>query len=203
LEFYGNGVFAFLIGIAAVCLVLYLLAWFFSKNHRVGWLIFGLVFFALDTVFLFLLGGIDVSMVIDYLFHAWVLFELSRGIYLHFKWKNTEDEPTEEGGNEGQEDGADEPEPDSEPLRSMDRDVKARALAEIEFEGHKICYRKVNKVNELVVNGMVYDEFAFKLESSHMLSARVDGHNICVGLNNGRTFVVVDGNLVLDKVRWI
>lgn len=204
-EFYGNGVFAALVGIAAVCLVLYFLAWFFSKNHKVGWLIFGLVFFALDTVFLFLFGGIDPSMIIDYLFHAWILFELSRGIYLHFKWKNTEEDSTEENGNEDESDSESDgaAEADSEPLRSMDRDAKARVLGEIEFEGHKICYRKVNKVNELVVDGMVYDEYAFKIQTPHMLCARVNGHNICAGLNNGRTFIVVDGNLLLDKVRWV
>ena len=199
-EFYGNGVFAALIGIAAVCLALYLLAWLFSKNHKVGWLIFGLVFFALDTIFLFFLGGIDVTMIIDYLFHAWVLFELSRGIYLHFKWKNTVEEPTEEDGAESENEGADEA--DSVPLRNMDMDAKARVLAEIEFEGHKICYRKVNKVNELVVDGVVYDEYAFKIETPHMLVARVNGHNICAGLSNSRTFIVADGNLLLDKVRW-
>ena len=91
---------------------------------------------------------------------------------------------------------------DSTPLRSMDRDAKSRVLAEAELGGHKICYRRVKKVNELVVDGMVYDEYVATLEMRHELYARVGGHDICVGYDSARSYIFVDGNQLVSKMRW-
>ena len=86
-EFLGAPMLAIALGIAAVIVVLYLLSWLFSKKGRVGWLIFALVFFALDTVAMLLLMGINSEMIIDIVFHAWVLFSLGSGIYANAKLK--------------------------------------------------------------------------------------------------------------------
>ncbi len=67
--------------------LLYLLAWLCSKNHKVGWLIFALVLFGIDTFALLLIGGFDISMIIDILFHAWVIYYLIIGITSHYKLK--------------------------------------------------------------------------------------------------------------------
>lgn len=86
-EMYGNGVFAVLFAIAAAVIVLYLVCWFLSKKPRVGFLIFALVLFAIDTVVLFTVYVIDASMILDYVFHAWVLISLISGISAYFKLK--------------------------------------------------------------------------------------------------------------------
>lgn len=86
-ELYGNGVFAVLLAIAAAVIVLYLVCWFFSKKPRVGFLIFALVLFVIDTVVLFTFYVINVGMVLDYVFHAWVIISLISGISAYFKLK--------------------------------------------------------------------------------------------------------------------
>ena len=47
----GDGALIVCLVIAAIFLVMYLLAWIFSKKHG-GWMIFALVCFGLDTLFL-------------------------------------------------------------------------------------------------------------------------------------------------------
>lgn len=78
-------VLAVALAIAVVILVFYLLAWIFSKK-RVGWLIFALVFFAIDSVLMLLMANLGESIV-DILFHAWVIVSLSKGIHAYFKAK--------------------------------------------------------------------------------------------------------------------
>lgn len=204
--FYGDSFLVIMGVIAAVCLVFYILSWVFSKNHKVGWVIFALVFFSIDTILMFLLGGIDLGMIFDYLFHAWVLFELARGIYVHNKWKNMSNDPEVDVDITGTSaDGTlseDNLSADSTPLRAMDRDAKSRTFVETEYQGHKILYRKANKVNELIVDGMVYDEFATRLEVQHQLYTRIDGHDICAIYNGAKCSITVDGMEVASKVRW-
>ena len=43
-------------------------------------------------------------------------------------------------------------------LRRADYSVKSKTLLEATAEGYRICYRRVKSVNELVINGIVYDE---------------------------------------------
>lgn len=64
-----------IIGIAL--LVPYLVFWIFSKKHR-GWMIAALVYFSLDLIFL--LYFFNISMLLDILFHAWVLYFLIIGV---------------------------------------------------------------------------------------------------------------------------
>lgn len=89
-------------------------------------------------------------------------------------------------------------------LRMADESVKCRILLEARAEGYHICYRRVKSVNELVVNGRVYDEKAGVIEFAHKLSAMVDGHRIEAGLDTGGySFIILDGNLLKHKRRWI
>ena len=79
----------YFIGFAVLVLGLYLLFWLFSKKHY-GWLIPSLVFFALDTLFLLrdsFGSGFDFSMLMDVVFHAWVLLSLVLGIMNGVKLK--------------------------------------------------------------------------------------------------------------------
>lgn len=83
--------------IGIILTVPYLLCWVFSKK-RAGWMIPALVFFSLDCLYLFLLATIDpTAVIIDLLFHAWVMFYLITGVVNGFKLKSMpEDEPMAE-----------------------------------------------------------------------------------------------------------
>ncbi len=68
--------------LSACAVAPYFLGYFLSRKHY-GWLIACLVYFALDTVAMFsvllLFGGLG-SALLDAVFHAWVIYELFRGI---------------------------------------------------------------------------------------------------------------------------
>ena len=72
--------------IAAAILGQYLLSWFLSKKHG-GWLIFALVVFSVDTLAMFLLSDLQLDSILDIVFHGWVIFSLSRGIWGYSKLK--------------------------------------------------------------------------------------------------------------------
>lgn len=81
--------------IAAIILALYMLSWLLLKKPRVGWMIFALVFFVLDTAVM-LLMVIDISdYIIDILFHGWVIISLMMGIISYFKLKKLQPEQEE------------------------------------------------------------------------------------------------------------
>ena len=212
----GDGALVVCLVIAAVFLALYVLAWIFSKKH-VGWMIFALVFFSLDTLFLLL--GMSIDLVIDLVFHAWIIVILAIGIHAHFKLQKLPEVNEAEfvaidqnGETFAQVDPAsgdfqvvDNVNLDSNVLRYASNDGKIRILAQTEALGHQIVYRRANKVNELVIDGKVYDEFkpGF-VETSHTLAARVGGHIIEAGLVGGsQSFIDVDGARICKKVRWI
>lgn len=95
IEFLDQSVFAVLLAIALVLTSLYLLCWIFSKKNRVGWLIFALVWFGIDSAFLLLMMGDGFAdFIMDIVFHAWVIVSLVNGIRSYYKLKNMpEDEP--------------------------------------------------------------------------------------------------------------
>ena len=93
-EILDNSFFVVTLVIAGVILVLYLLSWIFAKKPRVGWMIFALVFFVIDTVGMLLLAGIGSDTLIDILFHGWVIVSMIGGISAYFKLKKLpEEEP--------------------------------------------------------------------------------------------------------------
>ena len=92
-EFFHTSVMVVCCIIAAVVLILYLLCWIFSKKPRVGWVIAALVFFVIDTIVMLLSVASLIENIIDILFHAYVIFSLSRGIYSYYKLKKLPVEP--------------------------------------------------------------------------------------------------------------
>ena len=86
-DFLDREVFIVMMVIAFVILVLYFLSWIFSKKLRVGWLIFALVFFSIDTLLLVLIQGVSADGIIDIVFHAWVFVTLINDIRAYFKLK--------------------------------------------------------------------------------------------------------------------
>lgn len=93
MEFLGKEFLTVTIVIAALLLVLYLLSWIFSKKNRVGWLIFALVFFSIDTAMMLLLTGFSMDFIVDSIFHGWVIVSFAGGISAHYKLKKLPEEP--------------------------------------------------------------------------------------------------------------
>ena len=86
--------FVVFIAIAVVLTLLYLLCWYMSKNFKSGWLIFGLVMISFDTAFLLL--GFSADMIIDLLFHVWMIVTMSMGLSANKKLKDLPEEPEDE-----------------------------------------------------------------------------------------------------------
>lgn len=207
--FFHRAFFWIVLVVALLIIAFYVLCFFLSGKNRVGWLVAALAFFALDTVAMFRYYGISAGMIMDIVFHVWVIVSLSIGIHAHFKrkklmesWADAEqdgDAWTE--GGEVSEQGA----PGDSPARGVaDPNVKHRILAQAEQFGHTVIYRRVGKTNELVIDGKVYDEYTASMEQPHELAARVDGHEFTAGLTKGsRSYITADGETVAKKMRWI
>ena len=77
-------------------------------------------------------------------------------------------------------------------------------LLDFKMYGHDVCYRRVGKVNELVIDNMVYDEVEMLFEKVHSLFAVIDGHEIQVGYDgSAQSYAIVDGARVASRVRLI
>ena len=150
---------------------------------------------------MFALMGFELESIIDIVFHAWIIISLSLGINSYCKLKKL---PVQEADasqlqqtEERQEGFA-----NSQTLRAADTNVKARTLIETEVFGHTVTYRRVKRVNELVVDGIVYDELEILIEGKHSLEANVDGHLIQAGFDGAiHSYLKVDGELIAKKVR--
>ena len=83
--------------VGVILTIPYLLCFFFSKK-RPGWMVAALVFFVFDCIFLVTMYYLS-DVIIDLLFHAWVLFYLVSGVINGYKLKKMpEDEPLPEFG---------------------------------------------------------------------------------------------------------
>lgn len=190
--------------VAIIIIALYFLCWLLSKKHP-GWLIVAMVLFVLDTLALaglYLSVG-EVSGILDVLFHIWVLFYLFQGIISASKLKKMPTDSLAEMDAEPVEvETASVELVNSVPKRRADEDVKHRVLLECEHGTYRICYRRVKRINELVINGYVYDEYEALMELEHILSANLDGHRIEVGFDGrGWSFCRFDGEEVAKKMR--
>ena len=76
-----------MIAFALVLLALYFLFWLLSKNRKSGWLIAALVLFGIDTLGLLYFYGLYIDILLDLLFHAWILGYLISAIVAAKKLK--------------------------------------------------------------------------------------------------------------------
>ena len=81
------------VALAVVGILLYLMCWLFSKKRR-GWLIVALVLFSLDTAFLLL--NFDISVIVDILFHGYIIYSLVTGVIAAGKLRTLEEYGVEE-----------------------------------------------------------------------------------------------------------
>ena len=87
LDFMDSTVFVFALIIAFTIIALYLISWFMAKKPRVGFMIFGLVLFVIDTGLMFWAYGFSVENILDIIFHGWVIISLVNGIIAYYKLK--------------------------------------------------------------------------------------------------------------------
>lgn len=186
--------------VTVISVAIYLLCWIFSKKH-VGWMIAALVLFVLDTLFgaglFFLLE--DVSGVLDILIHIWVLYYLIVGVKYGIKLIKMPEDVLPEEQEITSENSVLE---NTVYKRMADLNVKSRILLETEALNHKITYRRVKRINELVIDGYVYDDVEMLMETAHILTAVIDGHTIQVGYDGGsKSFALLDGEQIAKKLR--
>lgn len=198
--------------ITVLSIAAYLLCWFMSKKHY-GWMIAALVLFVIDTVAMggsYILIG-DFSGIMDALVHVWVLYYLITGVSNGHKIKKMPAEVAEMAVEQVQLQETDEIAPaydgaellaNTPALRIADMDVKARILCEVDAFGHHICYRRVKRVNELVIDGNVYDDVEMLVESAHALNARIDSNTYQAGYDGGtKSYIRVNGEKIAQKTR--
>ena len=75
------------LAIAVAILAVYLLTWYLSKKHGYGWLVAALVLFVADTAAMFYLTDFSEDMILDVVFHGWVIISLTSGIFAALKLK--------------------------------------------------------------------------------------------------------------------
>ena len=193
------------LAIAAVILVLYLICWIFSKKHY-GWMIAALVLFILDSITMIglYIWAEDFSGILDLVIHIWVLYYLIIGVRFGYKLKNIPPEEAVEYEQSEQIAPTADAQGNSVALRAVQNDIKNRILIDGNYLGHYICYRRAGRVNELVIDGYVYDELEILVETAHVLEATVDGHTIQVGFDGAmHSYIRIDGQRVAKKLRLI
>jgi hypothetical protein len=189
--------FIFILSVAVVILLVYFLCFMQSKNNKVGWLIAALVFISADTAMCLVLYGLE--GVIDIVFHGWVIFDLACGIKAYRDLKKLPEPVPEE--EPAAEQSADDAEADSEPLYPADMGAKARVRVQANALGHEVVYRRVKRrINELVIDGKVYDYVEMISEPAHNLSAKIGSHQIEAGFNGLFTcYIKLDGETIAKK----
>ena len=191
------------IAFATVVILLYLVSFLFARMKKVGWLIFSLVIFTVDTILMLLATGFAAEAVIDIILHIWIIVSLVIGIVTYFKIKKLPDEE-KTSYDESITENDDENQNGTVMLRAADTDVKARIFLEAQVSSYHIVYRRVKRTNELVVNGRVYDEYVALAEFAHNLIAVIDGHKIEAGYDNtNHTYILFDGEQIARKIRLI
>lgn len=194
-ELLSGTVFAYgALAVGLVYLLLLVLCWALSK-HKPGWLIAGTVLYVVDMILVFLmyLNTKEPMFRGSALLHGILTGMLVYGIICRRRQDSSAMMQTE---------------PEELPargtaLRRADMEQKHRILLKAEFEGHTVVYRRVKKVNELVIDGFVYDEMELGIEPAHSLSARIDGKLYEVGYDGkSSSYFNVDGTQKAKKTRW-
>ena len=100
-QFYDTSYLAIMLAISVVLVAVYVLCWIMGKKHGFGWLIFALISFIIDTIFMFVIVDVSADMILDVVFHAWVIISLGSGIAAALKLNKMppeENEPAEYQG---------------------------------------------------------------------------------------------------------
>ncbi len=90
---------------------------------------------------------------------------------------------------------------DTPPLRRADMTARHRVLLSTTVDAYEICYRRIKSVNELVINGIVYDEKKGIIEFSHRLHADIDGNSIDAGFDGANSYISFNDEVIEEKPR--
>lgn len=202
-EFLDTSFLVITVVIAAVIILAYLICWIFARKKKVGALFVALGLFVADTMGMLFMMGISSDMIVDIIFHVWVIVYIIIAISVYFKMKNTPvadcaeflvETEAEEGG----------PAVSNSSVLRPAEEVKSRVFIESETSGMHIIVRRVKHTNELIINGCVYDEYEGMVEYAHTLSADFCGHKV-ESVFDGATSIklFVDGTEVAKKIRLI
>ena len=204
----GTGMFVFFIAVAVILALPYLLAFIFSKKHPRAWLIVSLVCICIDSAAMLLLYIPDFqgSNIIDIAFHAWMIITVAKGISGASKLEKVQEQIAQNSEEPEYVSGADTenaPAADSMPaMRAAGTEEKIKVYLETDAYGHRITYRRYGKIEELVIDGMVYAECGPKgLKTGHEMSAKFEGHVYTAGMFN-QNYINVDGINLKTSTRW-
>lgn len=195
------------ITVAFVILALYFACWLKSKkNHK--WLTVAALLFITDTIVtLIIYHGKHFENIIDIIVHFIAAYFLCFGAESGRILQKMSAEPIKADGSAEYADGTiteNTQTNHSVPLRYADDDrVNSKHLCTAEYMGLNIVYRRVKNINELVVNGYVYDEIKMTFEKNHKLYCTVNGFKIEVGYTSvpSRSYIKVNGETIKTKVR--
>ena len=179
-------------------MVMYFMCWILSKRNPI-WMIIAMVMFVIDTVALICIyvGIQEAAGIIDLITHIWVFYYLFIGVRYGYKLKKI----SSEGKTKEQEIDSFDEIVDTDTLYIADMNTKYRVLAEANVPGYEICYRRVKKTNELVINNYVYDTKEMLIEPPHKLMASINGHIFEVGYDGMHSYIRADDQLLVRKIR--
>lgn len=200
-------------GIALAVIGVLVVCWIFSKK-QVGWMIAAAALLVADRMFVLYWYPVTIDFLSLFILAACLLGVLINGIVAYYRLKviawTSEDPAPQETVPAGQEcvaQGKDtrQPTSDSPVLHPVDYRAKSKILLACDVQGYAVCYRRVGRINELAINKMVYDTAdTGRHQQPHELRARVDGHEIMVGMDaSSQIYVRFDGELVKKKARVI
>ena len=204
-----RSVFIVLLVFSLVLLSVYFISWLLSAKYKTAFFILPLVLFAGDTLLALSYYGLSFDCLIEMLFHVWILYYLITGIIASRKLKNLpEDEPEADSIENNDINAADNDEVNSSHLRVADMSTRSRMLAEVDAQNtpfnKPVYYRRVGKVNELIIGNYVYDEYVALMEMPHTLKATINGHTVEASLDNlSRSIIKIDGKTVAKKMRLV
>ncbi len=198
------------IGMAIALLILgiYFICWLMSKKNY-KWLIPAAVLFCIDTLITFWLYSDSLKEgIIDIAIHIFAFACHISGIVSGKKLQNMPNE-TVEADYSIEQDDTDSPEkaPHTKPIRYADGDrIRSKVLCSAEYMGMNIIYRRVKSIhiNQLVVNGVVYDETeTMPVEPDHELYCNINGYNVVAGYSSKTctSYIKVNGETIKTKVR--
>lgn len=184
--------------LAFVAIACYAALFFLSKKHRVCILI-ALILFCVDTLFLFWLLslGFEASMVLDILFHVWVLFSLISGVKA---WADLKKVPADEPLEPLPAATERAPMQPSSPIRAGSD--KGKVILAQNVQNLLIVVKRVRGTTELLVNGWVYAESSRYAGNVYELNALVADNLITVTDVSGVMSLFVNGYLVEQKRRY-
>lgn len=198
IQFYDKSVLIGAVLVAIIVITGFLACWFVAKKHNKIPLIVSLIFLGVDIIIMGFAEGLEA--VIGIVFHAIVMFTLVGAMGLLGKINNPKQ--TSAVSEAPEETATQVINGYSPPLRVAATE-KNRVFIETTVSDMNIVFRRVKYVNELVINGHVYDEYEAKFEKKHTLTGYYNNHKI-EAVYDGQTTVkiFVDSQEVANKARF-